>query len=244
MTDVKGKWTLVTGASRGVGRQIALKMAELGSNLVVHSRKLANTESLVKELSPLGIEVFAVEAELSDQDQVEYMLDLIDESVHIDILFNNAGISIGYNENLYDHSLEAYRTCFEVNMVAVAHICYRFLPRMIEKGFGRVINTSSGVKDQPELSAYAASKAALDKFVQDFAKTLEGTGVMMNLMDPGWLRTDLGGPNAPNSVETVIPGALLGALMDDGKSGRLIRAQDYVGLTLDEAIGKANLLLK
>jgi NAD(P)-dependent dehydrogenase (short-subunit alcohol dehydrogenase family) len=172
------------------------------------------------------------------------MLDLIDERVHIDILFNNAGISIGYNENLYDHSLEAYRTCFEVNMVAVAHICYRFLPRMIEKGFGRVINTSSGVKDQPELSAYAASKAALDKFVQDFAKTLEGTGVMMNLMDPGWLRTDLGGPNAPNSVETVIPGALLGALMDDGKSGRLIRAQDYVGLTLDEAIGKANLLLK
>lgn len=244
MTDVKGKWTLVTGASRGVGRQIALKMAELGSNLVVHSRKLTNTESLVKELSPLGIEVFAVEAELSDQDQVEYMLDLIDERVHIDILFNNAGISIGYNENLYDHSLEAYRTCFEVNMVAVAHICYRFLPRMIEKGFGRVINTSSGVKDQPELSAYAASKAALDKFVQDFAKTLEGTGVMMNLMDPGWLRTDLGGPNAPNSVETVIPGALLGALMDDGKSGRLIRAQDYVGLTLDEAIGKANLLLK
>ena len=244
MTDVKGKWTLVTGASRGVGRQIALKMAELGSNLVVHSRKLTNTESLVKELSPLGIEVFAVEAELSDQDQVEYMLDLIDERVHIDILFNNAGISIGYNENLYDHSLEAYRTCFEVNMVAVAHICYRFLPRMIEKGFGRVINTSSGVKDQPELSAYAASKAALDKFVQDFAKTLEGTGVMMNLMDPGWLRTDLGGPNAPNSVETVMPGALLGALMDDGKSGRLIRAQDYVGLTLDEAIGKANLLLK
>ncbi|HZK34900.1 MAG TPA: SDR family oxidoreductase [Bacillota bacterium] len=242
MTDVKGKWTFVTGASRGVGRQIALKMAELGSNLVVHSRSLSHTEGLIKDLKAFDIEAFAVEAELTDQDQVGHMLDEIGSRVHIDILFNNAGVSIGYNPMLYEHSLDAYRTCFEVNMVAVARICYRFLPGMLERGFGRIINTTSGVKDQPELSAYAVSKAALDKFVQDFAQTLDGTGVMMNLMDPGWLRTDLGGPDAPNRVETVIPGALVGALLDDRKSGRLISAQDYVGLTLGEAVSKAGLL--
>ena len=175
MTDVKGKWTLVTGASRGVGRQIALKMAKLGSNMVVHSRDLSHTKALLEEIKAFGVEAFAVAAELSQEGQVRSMLDEIDGKIPgIDILFNNAGISLGYNEKLYEHSLEAFRACYEVNMVAVAHICYRYLPRMLEKGFGRIINTSSGVKDQPELSAYAASKAALDKFVRDFAPTLKG----------------------------------------------------------------------
>ncbi len=245
MIDVKGKWILVTGASRGVGRQIALKMAELGSNIVVHSRNLSHTAKLVKELEAFGVNACAIQAELSDQAQVKSMLDEVNHVVpQIDILFNNAGISTGYNQNLYEHSLEAFRTCYEINMIAVAHICYNFLPGMLNRGFGRIINTTSGVKNQPELSAYAASKAALDKFVRDFAPTLEGTGVMMNLMDPGWLRTDLGGAGAPNAVETVVPGAIIGALLDDNKSGRWISAQDYAGLTVEEAVAKAAVLLK
>jgi NAD(P)-dependent dehydrogenase (short-subunit alcohol dehydrogenase family) len=77
-------------------------------------------------------------------------------------------------------------------------------------------------------AAAAVSKAAVDKFVMDTAPKLAGTGVMMNLLDPGWLRTDLGGPNAPGAVESVIPGALVPCLLDDGTSGKLYRAQDYV----------------
>ncbi|NMB33528.1 MAG: SDR family oxidoreductase [Clostridium sp.] len=245
MVDVRGKWTLVTGASRGVGRQISLKMAELGSNIVVHSRNLSHTDDLVHEIEDFGVKVYAVEAELSDQTQVASMLDRVDSTVPgIDILFNNAGISTGYNQNLYGHSLEAFRICYEVNMIAVANICYRYLPDMLKRGFGRIVNTTSGIKDQPELSAYAASKASLDKFVRDFAPTLEGSGVMMNLMDPGWLRTDLGGSDAPNAVETVIPGAVVGALLDDGKSGRWISAQDYVGMSVATAVSKAEKYIK
>jgi NAD(P)-dependent dehydrogenase (short-subunit alcohol dehydrogenase family) len=90
---------------------------------------------------------------------------------------------------------------------------------------------TSGIADQPELIAYAVSKAAVDKFVKDTAPKLVGTGVMMNLLDPGWLRTDLGGPNAPGAVESVIPGALVPCLSDDGVSGTLFRAQDYAETT-------------
>lgn len=84
-----------------------------------------------------------------------------------------------------------------------------------------------------------ASKAALDKWTKDLASRLDGTNVMINLTDPGWCRTDLGGPNAPNSVETVIPGIAVGAFMDDKKSGRFLHAQNFAGMTLEDAVAKA-----
>ena len=65
---------------------------------------------------------------------------------------------------------------------------------------------------------------------------MNGTDVMMNVMDPGWLRTDLGGPNAPNAPETVVPGALVSVLLDDKKSGRWFSAQDYVGMSVADAV--------
>ena len=110
---------------------------------------------------------------------------------------------------------------------------------MIQNGFGRMQLTTSGIANEPELAAYACAKAALTKFVKDFACKLNGTDVMMNVMDPGWLRTDLGGPKAPNAVESVIPGALVGVLLEDKKSGRWFSAQDYVDMDVESAVKKA-----
>ena len=87
--------------------------------------------------------------------------------------------------------------------------------------------------------AYACSKAALNKFVHDLAPSLEGTGVMMSLVCPGYVRSDMGGPNAPHPVESVIPGVLLGAVLDKDINGRWIIAQDYAGLDLATAKEKA-----
>jgi NAD(P)-dependent dehydrogenase (short-subunit alcohol dehydrogenase family) len=100
---------------------------------------------------------------------------------------------------------------------------------MLDNGWGRVVNVTSGIKMQPSLMAYSCSKAALDRYVRDMVPTLEGTDVLMNLMDPGWLRTDLGGPNAPNHPDSVLPGALVPILLDKAAgSGNLYKAQDYV----------------
>ena len=107
---------------------------------------------------------------------------------------------------------------------------------MIERGFGRVINVTSGIKNQPEQAAYSTSKAALDKFTTDLGYKLEGSNVMINLTDPGWCRTDLGGPRAPNAVESCIPGITVGAFVDNKKSGRFYPAQDFTGMSLDAAV--------
>ena len=110
---------------------------------------------------------------------------------------------------------------------------------MIERGWGRVINTTSGIRNEPEQAGYSASKAALDKVTSDLAGKLDGTNVCINLADPGWCRTDLGGPKAPNDPDSVIPGMIVGAFIDDKKSGRLFSAQSFTGMALEEAVKKA-----
>ncbi|WP_437274522.1 SDR family oxidoreductase [Sorangium sp. So ce375] len=225
---IRGKWALVTGASRGIGKRIARGLADLGCNVVLHSRDAAHTRELEGELAGKGIRVSAVSGELSDQAAVDRMLDAaVSASGGIDILFNNAAIMTPFRASHLQTPAEDYRLSFEVNVISPIRITYRLLPTMLERRFGRIVQVTSGIQDQPELMAYAASKAALDKFVRDMAPSLRGTGVLMNLLDPGWLRTDLGGPKAPNDVESVLPGALVPALVDGEVHGVLFRAQDY-----------------
>ena len=118
-------------------------------------------------------------------------------------------------------------------------ICYHFLPKMKEKGFGRIVNTTSGIRLEPQQAGYSASKAALDKVTIDLGSVYQGTDIILSLADPGWCRTDLGGPNAPNAPESAIPGVVVGAFVDDKKSGRLFSAGNFAGLTLEEAVEKA-----
>lgn len=240
MADLTGKWALVTGASRGVGKLVATGLAELGCHVVLHSRDLGHTKSLAADLARLGVKTATVAGDLADDGQVDAFLDAaLAQADSIDIVYNNAAIQTPWRDDPWAVPLEDYRASFEINVIALVRICYRLMPPMLARGWGRVVNVTSGIVDQPNLAAYAASKAAVDKFVRDFAPHLAGTGVTMNLLDPGWLRTDLGGPRAPNDPSTVVPGALVPALLDDGVSGRWFSAQDYAGLSLADALAKA-----
>ncbi|WP_059042042.1 SDR family NAD(P)-dependent oxidoreductase [Paenibacillus rubinfantis] len=240
MVNVKGKWALVTGASRGVGDQTARFMAEQGCNLILHSRKLEHTRQMEQEIRARGVQAYSVQAELANHEEVMAMLDEIEaKGTPVDIVFNNAAVQIAYRTDYWKTPVSDFEQSFQINFISIATICNRLIPKMIERGFGRVINTTSGIKNEPEQAGYAASKAALDKFTKDLASRLEGTDVMINLNDPGWCRTDLGGPQAPNSVESVLPGIVVGAFVDDKKSGRYFPAQSFTGLSLEEAIAKA-----
>ena len=240
MYQVKGKWALITGAARGIGYLTAKFMAEQGCNLILHSRKLAHTEKVLAEVKALGVQACAVEAELDDLAAVQRMLEQIDSlNVDVGIVLNNAGLQIAYRTDYCKTPVSDYEISFRVNTIAPAMICYHFLPKMMAKGTGRILNTTSGIALDVCQAGYSASKAALDKITIDLGSRVQGTDVMINLTDPGWCRTDLGGPHAPNAPESAIPGIVVGVFADDKKSGRFLGAQYFAGMTLEEAVAKA-----
>ncbi|MBP3655472.1 MAG: SDR family oxidoreductase [Clostridia bacterium] len=240
MVDMKGRWCLITGAARGIGRLTALLMAQRGANLILHSRSLAHTQAILDEVTALGVQAYAVEAELSDLDAVRAMLAEIDRrGTQVDVVLNNAGMQIAYRTDYLATPAEDYTVSFCINTVAPMMIAYHFLPGMMARGFGRIVNTTSGISLDPQQAGYSASKAALDKVTIDLGSKVQGTNVLINLTDPGWCRTDLGGPHAPNAPESAIPGIAVGAFVDDGKSGRFLNAQHFTGMTLEAAVAKA-----
>ena len=240
MYEVRGKWALITGASRGIGYLSALFMARQGCNLILHSRCLNHTEKVLREVRAMGVSARGVEADLNDLVAVEHMLEEIDAmQVPVDIVLNNAGLQVAYRTDYLRTPPEDYVISFNVNTIAPAMICYHFLPGMMERGSGRIVNTTSGIALDVCQAGYSASKAALDKLTIDLGSRVEGTDVMINLTDPGWCRTDLGGPQAPNAPESAIPGIVVGVFVNDKKSGRYLGAQHFAGLKLEEAVKKA-----
>lgn len=240
MVNVKGKWALITGAARGIGYLTAVMMAKEGCNLILHSRDLSHTKKVLDEVKALGVEAYAVSAELNNLDSVDKMLKEIDDlGVQVDIILNNAGMQIAYRTDYLNTPDSDYTESFLINTISPMKICYHFLPGMMERGFGRIVNTTSGINLDPQQAGYSASKAALNKVTIDLGSKVQGTDVMINLTDPGWCRTDLGGPAAPNAPESAIPGIAVGAFIDDKKSGRFLGAQNFTGMTLEEAVKKA-----
>ena len=190
---LKGKLALVTGSSRGVGQQIAIGLAQLGAIVVVHGRTRKNTEKTCSLLEGYGVAIYSVEGDLVNNEDITGITNyMIDKFGGVDILYNNAAIMSPFKEDIWKHSPDAWEASYQVNVYALYYFCAAFIPLMIQRGYGRIINLTSGIKDQPELLPYSSTKAAVDKLTQDLAVKLEGTGVRINRLDPGWLKTDMG----------------------------------------------------
>jgi len=127
-----------------------------------------------------------------------------------------------------DIPADAFRDTFEANVFGAIEVCRVFVPSMVKRRYGRVVNVSSGAGQLASASAYAPaysiSKAALNKFTRILAATYENRGVLVNAVDPGWVRTDMGGRSAPRSLEQGVETTLwLATLPDDGPTGGFFR---------------------
>jgi len=235
MKVIKGKRVFLTGASRGIGQQIAYAFAGLGCDLILQARSIDHLSTTVDQLKSYDVDVACVEAELSDPSSVEAMLLVVDGlGKQVDIVYNCAAVMSDQQE-IFKSNRNEWDRVMQVNFYALVTICEYFLPKLIEQGWGRVINVTSGIADQPGLAPYSVSKAAVERYTRDLSKMMKEKNILMNCIDPGWIKTDLGGPNAFSEVDSVIPGMIVPALLEDeGPVSQFYRAQDYAGQLLTE----------
>ena len=228
MKLLENKWAFVTGSSRGIGQQIAWGLAERGCNIIVHGREPKNLEATLAKLKAFNVQTHIATGELSTPAGVQQIIaQAMAAPGPVDILYNNAAIQTKY-QSIFAVDQAEWDRVFQINVWALIELCKAFAPGMRERGYGRIINLTSGIADQPSLAVYSVSKAAVDKYSRDLAAEFKGENVLVNFLDPGWLQTDLGGPNAPGNVESVLPGALVPALLENGgPTGRFYGAQDY-----------------
>lgn len=228
MKRLANKWALITGSSRGIGQHIAVGLAAEGCNIILHGRSPASVAKTQALLAEFDVEVALACGELDHPDKVAEIIAAVEAGPgKVDILYNNAAIMTPFLP-MWEIPHSDWVKTFQVNLYAMVQLCTAFAPGMQARGFGRIINLTSGIKDQPELAAYSVSKAAVDKYTQDLAFQMRGHNVLVSHLDPGWLKTDLGGPNADNEVASVMPGALVPALLaDHGPNGQFYAAQDY-----------------
>ena len=223
-----GKTALVTGSSRGVGKLAAQALAREGARVLIHGRNEQSCADTLALVRTAGAEGVILAAELADPAAVEALADRVLALGGVDILYNNAAVMHPWRESIEHYMQQDWQWSFQVNVFALVRLCVRLVPTMRQRGWGRIVNLTSGIDKTPQLAGYGSSKWAVDKFTDDLAAELKGTGVIVSRLDPGWLKTALGGERAPNEPETVLPGALIPVLLADGTpGGQFFRAQDY-----------------
>jgi len=224
---------LVTGANRGIGLEIVRQLARRGMTAVLAARSLAKGNAAAAGLRAEGIEVPVVALDVTDGDSVRAALaEILGRFARIDVLVNNAGIlEEGFNPedaSVFDAPIERVMRTFATNTVGPLRLIEAFVPGMRERGYGRVVNLSSGAGQLSDMGAgypaYRMSKAALNALTRITAAELGPGNVKINAMCPGWVRTAMGGPNATRPVEKGAETAVwLATLPADGPSGGFFR---------------------
>jgi NAD(P)-dependent dehydrogenase (short-subunit alcohol dehydrogenase family) len=190
-----GKTALVTGAGRGIGRAVALGLAEAGADLILLARSSDQLEATRAVLADRGMargRVLVIATDLGDEGGRGQAVRAALARGRVDILINNAGTVEPLGTTAEIPSAEL-RWAFEVNVIAPAALTAAVLPGMAQAGWGRIVNVSSGIAARPEAmvrgNAYAATKAALEAHTVNLAAELRGTGVTANVFRPGRVDT-------------------------------------------------------
>lgn len=230
---------IVTGANRGIGREVARQLVIRGYRVILTSRSeqkglLARAE-LLQQLGTIktGALVYH-QLDVGDSESITRLHDFIVSQYQVaDVLVNNAAVLLDQNGRVLQTPVDIYRQTVEANVFGPLHLCQTFIPHMLDRGFGRVVNVSSGAGQIDEMvndmTAYRLSKIALNGLTRMLSDSLKGTNVLVNAACPGWVRTEMGGPDAGRSVEEGADGIVwLATLLDGGPQGGFFRDRQSI----------------
>jgi len=232
----------ITGANRGIGLETGRQLGQLGMFVFLGSRGLARGQAAATKLTTQGITAEAVELDVTNINTIKAAAEIIAQRFgRLDVLVNNAAIAIDdKTKSPSEQSLETWREIFDVNFFGMVQVTQVLLPLLRKSNAGRIVNLSSGLASltihaDPKgglpktMAAYSVSKTAVVAWTVQLAAELKDTPIKVNACDPGWVKTDLGGPDAPTEVEDGAKGSVRLATLDaNGPSGGFFKNKQIV----------------
>jgi NAD(P)-dependent dehydrogenase (short-subunit alcohol dehydrogenase family) len=234
------KVALITGANKGLGLETARQLGDLGYSVLVGSRDVSRGETAVSDLKSAGIDAHFVHLDMENSATFDSAVAFVENNFgHLDALVNNAGIFIDSGIKAQDVPVEDIKKTFEVNFFSVIELTQKFIPLLTKSPAGRIVNLSS-ILGSLKLNAdpkspfgewrslgYNSSKTALNAFSAILSFHLRETNIKVNSAHPGWVKTDLGGSEAPmdivNGAKTSV---WLATLPEDGPTGGYFHMKD------------------
>ena len=216
---------LVTGGNRGIGLEVCRRLGGLGYRVLLGGRNRDRAEEAASSLRQEGSQVLARVLDVTDAGSIRDLADAVKKEFGgADVLVNNAAVLLSEDGEILRVPADDFRESMETNVYGPLLLCQALMPGMRRRRYGRVVNVSSGAGQLATMTDYAppysVSKAALNALTRQLAQAGRDRNVLVNAVDPGWVRTDMGGPSAPRSVEqgadTIVWCA---TLPDDGPTG-------------------------
>ena len=226
------KLAIVTGANKGIGFEVSKQLAKKGLKVILTARDLEKAKAAAKILQDEGLDVFPYQLDVTDQESIKKLKEFVQNYFDkLDVLVNNAGVFLDARDgsaSAFNTELDTLRKTIETNTFGPFLMSQAFIPLMQNNGYGRVVNISTGMGQLQEMDggwpAYRISKTALNAVTKVFAAEVKGFNILINSVCPGWVKTDMGGPNAQKTVEqgaeTII---WLATLPYNGPSGGFFR---------------------
>ncbi len=237
--DLNNKVAIITGAGRGIGKAIALELANHGADCVIVDIDETNAESVAFEVRSLGRRAIAIKSNISIQSEVEEMIvDSLAAFTKIDILINNAGVSCPLP--LLDTSADEFNRQIDINLKSVFYSCKAVFPMMMNQRSGKIVNIASiagkrggGIMGR---SAYAASKGGVIAFTKAVAREGGPYGINVNAITPGLTATDMTAQFTGEQRENIIKGIPLGriGLPEDIAKAAVFLASTYADFITGE----------